>query len=114
MENRKVFFRSKIIIFWNYNLNSKWKNYKGENCEITYEVDQYGPDGQYGSNPYKNDPQLNEAYKWDGDAVFQSRLFFRDNQNLVAQLKRENSELDSNDIDFSQTDPNTQVKIKTI
>ena len=62
---------------------------------------------------YKNDPQLNEPYKWDGDAVFQSRLFFRDNQNLVAQLKRENSELDSNDIDFSQTDPNTQVKIKT-
>ena len=43
--------------------------------------------------------------------MFQSRLFFKDNQNLVAQLKSENTELNSNDIDFSQTDPNIQVKI---
>ena len=90
----------------------KYKNHKaGDNCDIIYNIDEYGPDGQYGSDPYKNDPQLNEPYKWDGDAVFQSRLFFKDNKNLVAQLKRENGELNSNDIDFSQTDPNTQVKI---
>ena len=53
-----------------------------------------------------------EPYKWDGDAVFQSRLFFKANDDLVAQLKAENSELDS-DADFSQTDPTKQVKIKT-
>jgi len=57
---------------------------------------------------------LNEPYKWDGDAIFQSRLFFKDNQNLVEQLKRDNTELNSNNVDFSQTDPNNQVKILKI
>ena len=57
---------------------------------------------------------MNEPYKWDGDAIFQSRLFFKDNQNLVEQLKRDNTELNSNNVDFSQTDPNNQVKILKI
>ena len=98
--------------FLNFFLILKYKNHKaGDNCDIIYNIDEYGPDGQYGSDPYKNNPQLNKPYKWDGDAVFQSRLFFKDNQNLVAQLKTENTELDSDDVDFSQTDPNNQVKI---
>ena len=99
---------------FSYFLNSKFKNHKADNCEIIYHIDEYGPDGQYGSNPYKNNPQLNEPYKWDGDAIFQSRLFFKDNQNLVEQLKRDNTELNSNNVDFSQTDPNNQVKILKI
>ena len=85
-----------------------------EKCQVIYNTDKYGPGGQYGSSAYKYNPDhLVEAYKWDGDAVFQSRLFFKDNEDLVAQLKQENSELDSASVVFSQTDPDTQVKIQT-
>ena len=83
-------------------------------CKIKYNTDNYGPAGQYGSNAYKYGAEhLVEPYKWDGDAVFQSRLFFKDNEDLVKQLKAENSELDSDENDFSQTDPTKQVKIIT-
>ena len=77
----------------------RWQQANGD-CDVTYGVDKYGPDGQYGTSAYKygSNDIMNKPYKWDGDAVFQSRLFFKDNDAVVAQLKSENTDLNTPDV----------------